>query len=115
MKATHTVELVNRSYRIMSDNESYLETLPEIIRAWSRKIDKTVEFSFITESTYEKVCDLTMNPEQGGQLNNGLAVAFSSGFGDGVYDVYATYKDMGVWGERITKVEIELIEEDDEE
>ncbi|GGK22713.1 hypothetical protein GCM10010965_14530 [Caldalkalibacillus thermarum] len=42
----------------------------------------------------------------------GLAVIFSSGLGDGVYNVYATFEDIPDWGERITKVEIELIQED---
>lgn len=42
----------------------------------------------------------------------GLAVIFSSGLGDGVYNVYATFEDIPDWGERITKVEIELVQED---
>lgn len=40
----------------------------------------------------------------------GTAVASSSGYGDGVYPVYATYNDEG----RIAKLEIEFIEEDKE-
>jgi hypothetical protein len=47
------------------------------------------------------------------QVNNkhgaSIATIFSSGFGDGVYGVYATYKNCGKWGKRIAKVEIELI------
>ena len=56
--------------------------------------------------------------EQGGQLKfdhggDGLAVAFRSGLGDGLYEVWAYYVDAGAWGERIAKVEIILLAEDD--
>ena len=56
--------------------------------------------------------------ETGGQLNHrggapGLAVAFSSGFGDGEYEVHATIRDFGVLGERVVKVEIDLIPDED--
>ena len=62
---------------------------------------------------YEEVCRVT-GAEQGGQLkyahgDDGLAVAFTSGFGDGTYEVWAYYVDGGdSWGERIGKVEIIL-------
>lgn len=42
----------------------------------------------------------------------GLGVAFNSGLGDGVYNVYATYKDVEGWGKRIVKVEIELLDDE---
>jgi hypothetical protein len=53
----------------------------------------------------------------GGQLNYrvghpGLAVAFPSGFGDGMYEVWATIRDCGEWGDRVAKVEIILVDED---
>lgn len=38
-----------------------------------------------------------------------LGVAFPSGLGSGNYEVYATIQDIPIWGERVTKVEIELI------
>ena len=58
-----------------------------------------------------------MEEENNGQLHfekghPGVGVVFSSGLGDGVYDVFATIKDVKGWGERITKVEIILIEEE---
>ena len=40
----------------------------------------------------------------------GTAVASSTGYGDGVYPVYATYNDEGI----IAKLEIEFIEEDED-
>ena len=36
-------------------------------------------------------------------------MAFSSGLGDGVYDVYATYADVEGWGRRIVSVRIDLM------
>ncbi|WP_289139179.1 hypothetical protein [uncultured Brevibacillus sp.] len=41
-----------------------------------------------------------------------MGVAFNSGLGDGVYNVYATYKDVEGWGKRIVKVEIELLDDE---
>lgn len=72
------------------------------------------------DSTYDKIVDMlnpVTNESQACQLNYkmghaGLGVAFISGFGDGEYEVYATYKDFGDFGKRITKVEIELISDD---
>jgi hypothetical protein len=109
----------NHVYKVKSDDDGYLRSVAKVIKEYSEKIGKIVLFSAITDSTYDTICDLTCSEDQAGQLNyamghDGLAVAFSSGLGDGVYNVYATYKDMGNWGERITKVEIELIEDDEQ-
>ncbi len=41
--------------------------------------------------------------------HSGMALVFPSGLGDGMYDVYAHYVDLGGWGKRIGKVEIVLI------
>ena len=49
----------------------------------------------------------------GGELGNSLGVVFSSGFGDGCYDVYAYTKDIEGWGNRVCKVEIVLIDPED--
>jgi hypothetical protein len=48
----------------------------------------------------------------GGMLQNGMAAVFQSGFGDGSYDVHAYVDEIDGWGERVTKVEITLIEEE---
>jgi len=42
---------------------------------------------------------------------NHKEIIFPSGFGDGIYEVYAYYADFKEFGERITKVVIELIPE----
>ena len=39
----------------------------------------------------------------------GTGVVFSSGFGDGTYEVWAKTKKFKDWGERITEVKIKLI------
>ena len=49
----------------------------------------------------------------GGELGNSSGVVFSSGFGDGCYDVYAYTKDIEGWGNRVCKVEIVLIDPED--
>ncbi|MEW5935132.1 MAG: hypothetical protein AB1816_16260 [Bacillota bacterium] len=51
---------------------------------------------------------------RGGQLcfpdgRPGLAVAFAPGIGDGLYEVWAYYRDEPGWGERIAKVELRLL------
>ena len=64
------------------------------------------------DSYFEDITELTSKENQGGSLpyklgHEGLAVAFSSGFGDGKYDVYATYEDFGegdTTDKRISKV-----------
>lgn len=58
---------------------------------------------------YAKACRITVGKEQGGQMliagKGGTGVVASSGYGDGGYPVYATYKDG-----RIAKLEIIFIE-----
>ena len=66
------------------------------------------------DSSYSYVgcCHQTSKTDkQGGVLASGLGVAFTSGWGDGSYPVYAHYEDN-----RIKKIEIEFFtdEEDDD-
>jgi hypothetical protein len=60
---------------------------------------------------YNGACAVTLADSSAGSMMHGLAVAFSSGYGDGVYPVYATYNDDG----RIVKVEIEMGFDDEDE
>lgn len=57
--------------------------------------------------SYNGACHLTCSDDMGGQLINKLgidiAVAFSTGYGDGCYPVYAIYKDN-----RIQKIEVKF-------
>lgn len=75
-----------------------------------------IVWNTVRNSTYDAICKLTDNEEQAGVFNDKLGAVFRSGFGDGIYDVFATYKDcsfMGMRDERISKVEIVLIEDDE--
>ncbi|EGL82059.1 hypothetical protein CathTA2_2422 [Caldalkalibacillus thermarum TA2.A1] len=70
-----------------------------------------------TWGEYNKIYGLDDNDELFEQLNyplghEGLGVVFRSGLGDGKYNVYGTFKEIPGWGTRITKVEIELIDEE---
>jgi hypothetical protein len=60
------------------------------------------------EYGYLGACGVTLK-EGYGVLGNGSAVAFTTGYGDGLYPVYAEFNDDN----RITKVVI-VFEEDDE-
>jgi len=67
---------------------------------------------------YNQALNVRISPEMGGQVctpdgKDWLAVSFQSGFGDGLYDVYAIIERLRFGGsfkeKRITKIEIELI------
>lgn len=65
---------------------------------------------------YNGACTATTSDNLAGILlfNSGIdgaGVAFASGFGDGFYPVYATYIDHPIFGMRIAKVEVVMIEE----
>tara|TARA_R100000951_G_C2602155_1_gene168517 strand:- start:610 stop:945 length:336 start_codon:yes stop_codon:yes gene_type:complete len=51
----------------------------------------------IKDYSYNGACQMTINEQMGGELKNKngavLSVVSSTGFGDGVYPVYATKKD----------------------
>jgi hypothetical protein len=70
------------------------------------------------EYSYEGCCEATLSDEQAGQLNYalghaGAGVVFSSGFGDGGYEVWARYVDAGPWGTRVAEVRVVMIDDDD--
>ena len=70
------------------------------------------------EFSYRGISKITNSENQGGQLKYklghvGAAVAFSSGFGDGTYEVYAEIVNTGSWGERVKKVYVELISDEE--
>ena len=77
-----------------------------------------IVWNTVNTGSYQEICKLTKNDNRSGQYNNIIGCAFQSGFGDGLYEVYATYKDCSftIDGEyiednRISKVEIILIED----
>ncbi|MGG1659425.1 hypothetical protein [Brevibacillus sp. NRS-1366] len=108
------VERIGGKCRVMTNDA---EAMIKRIKFLSEDIKQKVMAVPYTDSTYDKVCDITLTEDQGGQLNYkmghaGLGVAFNSGLGDGTYNVYATYKDIEGWGRRIVKVEIELLDDE---
>ena len=70
--------------------------------------------------SYDGACSATgAEGKFGGALrfalgHEGAGVALSTGFGDGVYPVYAYVRDCGEWGPRVVRVEVEFADEDDE-
>ncbi len=76
---------------------------------WNDKADKFEEHvNKAGEYSYLGACGVTLK-EGYGQLGNGSAVAFSTGYGDGYYPVYAEIDDDG----RIAKVVIDFIGHDE--
>lgn len=68
--------------------------------------------------SYNGACGATLSDKGYGQLafsagHAGAGVAFSSGLGDGFYPVYATIIDDPVWGRRIARVEVVMMEDGD--
>ncbi|MFZ2979049.1 MAG: DUF4241 domain-containing protein [Candidatus Magasanikiibacteriota bacterium] len=61
------------------------------------------------ELSYASVCKVTLSVGQGGQVGGRAGgVAFSTGFGDGVYPVYALISDEGELGKRVAGVFIDF-------
>jgi hypothetical protein len=90
--------------------------LLEDINAGKIKL-KDVETKAKHNFSYNAVSKKTLSPPHHGQLNfkighPGVAVAFSSGLGDGTYPVYAKIKDLGDLGLRIAEVRIDMLEEE---
>jgi len=60
--------------------------------------------------SYSGACAATLSEDSAGQLGRASAVAVSSGYGDGLYPVFATYNNDG----RIVKLEV-IFEGEDED
>lgn len=61
--------------------------------------------------SYNGACGATLSDKSAGQLGNATGVAVSSGWGDGVYPVYADYDHDG----KITSVTIVFLDDDDDD
>jgi hypothetical protein len=92
--------------------EKYGKTMNQLLetKEWKKIESPPAKENF----SYNAVCIKTLTEKGMGQLNyrmghEGVAVAFRSGLGDGVYPVYAEFKNVKGWGKRITKVWIDLI------
>jgi hypothetical protein len=102
------------------DSGTILITDPGYLNNW--KDNGFGESESVGEYSYGGACDRTLTTgyaRYNGQLNfsaghGGIGVVSRTGLGDGVYPVYATVADLGEWGERVVKVEIEFIDLTDE-
>lgn len=70
------------------------------------------------EFSYRGICKATDSENKGGQLNYafgqaGVAVAFSSGMGDGTYEVFAEIITHPFFGRRVKKVWVEFLTDED--
>lgn len=109
----NTLYMVEGNYPyIISANDKDIEEINDSIRDIKRREGFYVVSSTQLDSTYDKIGMLTNNENQGGEVDYG--VAFTSGLGDGNYEVFANYEEIDGWGERITKVEIVLIDPNEE-
>jgi hypothetical protein len=109
------IERVSGVYRV---NDIDFDKVSNEIYELSAQIKKKVMVNPYTGSTYDKICDLTIGEEEAGQLNfesgeEGLGVAVGTG-ADGYYNVYAIYQEIEGLGEILTKIEIELFNENDD-
>nr|WP_263327860.1 DUF4241 domain-containing protein [Neobacillus sp. Marseille-Q6967] len=91
-KVVHKMEIGNKEIvgRVAVDSGQLLITDPCYLEKKSN------------ESLYEEVCKKTTSPKRLGQVLNGLAFATSSGYGDGIYDVFAEKDEEG----RVISIEI---------
>jgi hypothetical protein len=64
---------------------------------------------FKADNDYAKCCLASLSVKGGGPVFNELAVCFSTGWGDGMYPVYATKEDG-----RIVRVEVDMAGEEEE-
>lgn len=78
---------------------------------WVETEVETQKASGRYDYSYSGACAATLSDHSAGQLGIGDAVAVSSGYGDGVYPVYATYNHEG----RITKLEVVFVAEEDDD
>lgn len=105
----------NDVYRIFEQDLEKLVMIQDQVYSLMNDVSSKVVCMQLTNSSYQEVCDITASEKQAGAI--GLGVAFSSGFGDGLYDVYATYRDFeydnNMKDRRIAKVEIILIEDEE--
>ncbi|RKJ74846.1 hypothetical protein D7X33_19130 [Butyricicoccus sp. 1XD8-22] len=124
-KDNAAIFLKNKGYEVIEGNdqisliktsdENVAQKIQEDLVEFLKTDSGLIVFSEMNTGSYQKVCELTLGEERAGQLGEVIGVAFQSGFGDGLYDVYATYKDCSFGlheDKRISKVEIILIEDE---
>jgi hypothetical protein len=92
------------SGQAMVGDPCYLDT-------WESKYDDFQDYpNHKGRYGYLGACEATLSNSYG-ELNNGSAVVFSTGYGDGVYPVYAEINEDG----RVAKIVIDFIGDEDED
>lgn len=92
------------SGQAMIGDPCYLDTW----KTWDSEVDKFEDhFNKVGEYGYLGACNATITKGYG-ELNEGSSVVFNTGYGDGVYPVYAELDEDG----RIVKVTIDFISEE---
>ncbi|QSQ10480.1 hypothetical protein H0A61_02888 [Koleobacter methoxysyntrophicus] len=105
------------SYYSVRHKDYSAEYLQEYLNQIITEKNWLVITDVVEDSVINRAYDIRCSNDMGGQVedlngNPGLGVIFSSGLGDGAYGVWAYYTKLPDWGERIAKVEIQLIDED---
>ena len=93
--------------RVSVDSGQLVLVDPAYLRNWN---DGEFDLEKRPGNDYAECCLASLSAKGGGQVFNGLAVCFSTGWGDGSYPVFATKRDG-----RIVKVEIDLDADEREE
>jgi hypothetical protein len=118
MSNTQTEKLIGH---VGVDSGQLIITDPCYIKSWGSNdfgSDQKPDIKGLYSYDYEGACSATLSEDQAGALrfqmgHEGAGVAFSTGFGDGLYPVYATFSDEGEWGTRVKSIRVEFIEEED--
>jgi len=102
---THIGSFAVDSGQAMVGDPCYLDEW----QPWNSEVDNFDEHvNKAGEYGYLGACGVTLK-EGHGVLGNGSAVAFTTGYGDGLYPVYAEFNDEG----RISKIVIDFIEDEE--
>jgi hypothetical protein len=106
------------SYYSVRHKDYSAEYLQEYLNRIIAEKNWLVITDIVEDSVINRAYDVRYSNDMGGQVesingNLGLGVIFSSGLGDGAYEVWAYYAKLPDWGERIVKVEVQLVKEDD--
>ena len=108
----------NKVLQYAKDFSNYEEIIPEYNKTMNQ-LNASGEWEALPHPnandrsySYNGSCMATHSEKQGGELGCGQGVSFSSGYGDGCYEVYAHIGDTDGFVERVHKVEIILIDDE---
>jgi hypothetical protein len=99
------------------DSGQILITDPGYLNGWGKE---GFGEAGVSHYSYGGACSTTLTDKQAGQLNfaaghAGAGVVSSTGYGDGMYPVYAHFEETEGWGKRVARLEIVFIDDADED